>query len=96
MAELELTRCSSDEQPDLNLEVVRLPPKCDDPDFVKSLNDKPGILALAMRKVASKEAPGKTELEAIPFVVPGARFNEMYYWDSVSSSTLQSGPAPGS
>ena len=26
----------------------------------------------------------KTKLEALPFVVPGARFNEMYYWDSVS------------
>lgn len=77
---------SSREQPDLNLEVVRLPPKCDDPDFVKSLNDKPGILALAMRKIPSTKEAGKTELEAIPFVVPGARFNEMYYWDSVCSA----------
>lgn len=23
-------------------------------------------------------------LDPLPFVVPGARFNEMYYWDSVS------------
>jgi hypothetical protein len=41
------------------------------------LNDKPGILALAM-----EEKDGK--LEALPFIVPGARFNEKYGWDSVS------------
>lgn len=29
-----------------------------------------------------KKADGT--LEALPFVVPGARFNEMYNWDSVS------------
>lgn len=54
-----------------------LPPNCDDPEFVKTLNDKPGILALAMKQV-----PGG--LEALPFIVPGARFNEKYGWDSVS------------
>ncbi|WRT67176.1 uncharacterized protein IL334_004142 [Kwoniella shivajii] len=44
------------------------------------LNDKPGILALAMdRKV---DANGKVKLEALPFIVPGARFNEKYGWDS--------------
>lgn len=50
---------------------------CDDPAFVQSLNDKPGILALAM-----EEKEGK--LEPLPFIVPGARFNEKYGWDSVS------------
>ncbi|OCF35486.1 alpha,alpha-trehalase [Kwoniella heveanensis BCC8398] len=68
------------DKPNLNLEVDILPVKCDDPAFVKSLNDKPGILALAMdRKV---DANGKVKLEALPFVVPGARFNEKYGWDS--------------
>ncbi|BEJ11838.1 hypothetical protein CspHIS471_0202980 [Cutaneotrichosporon sp. HIS471] len=63
-------------RPHLKLEVVQLPKHCDDPEYVKSLNERPGILALAMKK---NEA-GK--LEALPFVVPGARFNEMYNWDS--------------
>lgn len=54
-----------------------LPPKCDDPVYVKSINEKPGILALAMKKT-------ETGLEALPFIVPGARFNEKYGWDSVS------------
>ncbi|WVQ70013.1 uncharacterized protein L199_008237 [Kwoniella botswanensis] len=68
------------EKPNLNLTVDILPQKCDDPAFVKSLNDKPGILALAMdRKV---DADGKVKLEALPFIVPGARFNEKYGWDS--------------
>ena len=48
-----------------------------------SLNDKPGILALAM-----EEKDGK--LEALPFIVPGARFNEKYGWDSVSLVTFVS------
>jgi hypothetical protein len=53
---------------------------------VKSLNDKPGILALAMdRKV--DPVTKQVKLEAVPFVVPGARFNEKYGWDSVSAST---------
>ncbi|KAL1406900.1 alpha,alpha-trehalase nth1 [Vanrija albida] len=63
------------EKPDLKLEVIQMPKDCDDPYYVKSLNESPGILALAMKKVDGK-------LEAIPFVVPGARFNEMYNWDS--------------
>ena len=71
------------EKPNLRLEVVMLPRICDDPSFVKTLNDSPGILALAMdRKV--DPATGKVRLEALPFIVPGARFNEKYGWDSVS------------
>lgn len=66
------------ERPHLKLKVIQLPKECDDPEYVKSLNEKPGILALAMKKGTD----GK--LEALPFAVPGARFNEMYNWDSVS------------
>jgi alpha,alpha-trehalase len=59
-----------------------LPLKCDDPAFVKALNNEPGILALAMdRKV--DPVTNKVKLEALPFIVPGARFNEKYGWDSV-------------
>jgi alpha,alpha-trehalase len=65
----------SAEKPHLGLRVSVLPPKCDDAHFVKSLNDKPGILALAMREI--EDGAGGTTLKGIPFVVPGARFNEV-------------------
>ncbi|KAI0034747.1 alpha,alpha-trehalase-neutral trehalase [Vararia minispora EC-137] len=68
------------EKPHLNLDVQVLPPKPDNPAFVKSLNGTPGILALAMKEVDDNKG-GKT-LKGIPFVVPGARFNELYNWDS--------------
>ncbi|KAF5371435.1 hypothetical protein D9757_009981 [Collybiopsis confluens] len=68
------------EKPHLKLDVQVLPPKPDDPVFVKSLNSKPGILALAMNKIDDGRG-GKT-LKGIPFIVPGARFNELYNWDS--------------
>ncbi|MFN8609118.1 MAG: trehalase family glycosidase [Vulcanimicrobiota bacterium] len=41
------------------------------PDYVISLNHRPGVLALAMR-----------DGQPLPYVVPGGRFNEMYGWDS--------------
>ncbi|KAF8181259.1 alpha,alpha-trehalase-neutral trehalase [Pholiota molesta] len=68
------------EKPHMNLDVQVLPAKPDDPVFVKSLNSKPGLLALAMNEV-DDGAGGKT-LKGIPFIVPGARFNELYNWDS--------------
>ncbi|KIO28389.1 glycoside hydrolase family 37 protein [Tulasnella calospora MUT 4182] len=77
----EYYRRVAEEKPHLGLDVVVLPPKCDDPAFVKSLNDKPGILALAMKEVDDPKGGGKT-LKGIPFIVPGARFNELYNWDS--------------
>ncbi len=60
--------------PKFNLKVVQLP-EIISPEYVSSINDEGGILALAL----------KTEdqnVEGFPFVVPGARFNEMYGWDS--------------
>ncbi|KAI0707226.1 trehalase-domain-containing protein [Earliella scabrosa] len=68
------------EKPHLNLDVQVLPPKPDDPVYVKSLNNKPGILALAMQEVT--DSKGAKTLKGIPFIVPGARFNELYNWDS--------------
>ncbi|ESK95365.1 neutral trehalase [Moniliophthora roreri MCA 2997] len=76
----EYYRKVAQEKPHLNLDVQVLPPKPDDPAFVKSLNSKPGILALAMNQVDDGKG-GKT-LKGIPFIVPGARFNELYNWDS--------------
>lgn len=52
------------------LEVVILPKEIT-PQYVQSINDKPGILSLKI-----KDGKG------VPFVVPGGRFNEMYGWDS--------------
>lgn len=40
------------------------------------INDKPGLLALAMEKYV--DANGKEDLRGWPFVVPGGRFNELY------------------
>lgn len=67
------------DRPDINLDVQWLPEGGVTPEYVRSLNDKPGILALAMRKV---EVDGKETLRGEPFVVPGGRFNELYGWDS--------------
>ncbi len=53
-----------------NLELVILPKEIT-PEFVKSINSKPGILSLKL-----------THDKGVPFVVPGGRFNEMYGWDS--------------
>jgi alpha,alpha-trehalase len=53
-----------------DLEVVVLP-KDITAEYVKSINQKPGILSLKIEN-------GK----GVPFVVPGGRFNEMYGWDS--------------
>ena len=55
------------------LKVVQLPQNCT-PEYVSSINDEGGILALALQQ--------KEPIEGIPFVVPGGRFNEMYGWDS--------------
>ncbi len=45
------------------------------PEYVLSLNENPGILALALQRAGD-------EIQGVPFVVPGGRFNEMYGWDS--------------
>jgi len=65
------------QKPELKLEVIRLPERVT-PQFVRSINSKPGILSLAMRE-DSFAAGG---IAGAPFVVPGGRFNEMYGWDS--------------
>ncbi|CAK7200653.1 alpha,alpha-trehalase nth1 [Sporothrix eucalyptigena] len=81
------------EQPEIGLEVHLLPENIT-PELVRDLNEKPGILALAMEHApdARSEADGPA-LRGVPFVVPGGRFNELYGWDSyfISLGLLVSG-----
>lgn len=56
------------QQPNIQVEIL---PQEITPEYVKSINHKPGILALALNQE-----------KGVPFVVPGGRFNEMYGWDS--------------
>lgn len=71
------------DKPHLKLEVEYLPEKIT-AQWVESVNDRPGILALAMK--ATTDDTGKRTLKGVPFVVPGGRFNEMYGWDSYFES----------
>ncbi|RHZ89787.1 hypothetical protein Glove_10g10 [Diversispora epigaea] len=66
-------------RPHLKLQVESLP-KDITPEYVKSINDRPGILTLAMTKHIDDK--GNNTFKGVPFVVPGGRFNEMYGWDS--------------
>ncbi len=60
---------------DLRMKVVRLPEMIT-PEYVRSLNGRPGILSLKLMRGTDGKIRG------VPFVVPGGRFNEMYGWDS--------------
>ncbi|KAG0296470.1 alpha,alpha-trehalase nth1 [Linnemannia gamsii] len=80
---LEYYKGVSVSKPNLQLEVEQLP-KDITPKYVQSINEKPGILALAMTK--HMEEDGSETLKGVPFVVPGGRFNEMYGWDSYFES----------
>ncbi|KAI9483504.1 MAG: trehalase-domain-containing protein [Benjaminiella poitrasii] len=67
-------------KPYLGLEVERLPRQIT-PEYVQSINDRPGILSLALNKIKDVHT-GEMKFCGVPFVVPGGRFNEMYGWDS--------------
>lgn len=84
-------------KPEFDLDVKILPEKIDE-DFVKSINEHPGILSLQLRIKNDldlwEEAPLLDDLKldisnchvrGVPFIVPGGRFNEMYGWDSYFS-----------
>ncbi|KAI8320585.1 neutral trehalase [Martensiomyces pterosporus] len=68
---------------DLNIEVVKLP-KDITPQYVKSINNRFGILSLAAD--VSYDANGRLVYKPLAFVVPGGRFNEQYGWDSYFES----------
>ena len=71
-------RYYSEIQERLPIDVVKLPVDVT-PEYVKSLNEDSGILALKLSEENEK-------IVAAPFVVPGGRFNEMYGWDSYFES----------
>lgn len=79
-AQLEYYRNIAKNHPELRLDVQLLNSDIT-PEYVKDLNDKPGLLALAMHPKYN-DATMKEELMGVPFVVPGGRFNELYGWDS--------------
>ncbi len=60
------------------LKVVVLPdPEKITGDFVRNLDGRHGILSLKLEL----DAQGRP-VRGVPYVVPGGRFNELYYWDS--------------
>ena len=66
------------ERPEMNLDVQWLPEGEITAEFIRSLNDKSGLLALEM-----EEDPNEgLGLKGYPFIVPGDRFNELYNWDA--------------
>ena len=71
----------AEENPSMKLDVQWLKDPPDDDDYVRDLNDAPGLLAVALKEVVNGETGEKT-FEGLPFVVPGGRFNELYGWDS--------------
>ncbi|KAH7411990.1 neutral trehalase [Phaeosphaeria sp. MPI-PUGE-AT-0046c] len=73
------------EHPDMRLEVIWLDKDCDNDQYVRDLNEKPGLLAIAMEEWIDPET-NKKDLRGLPFVVPGGRFNELYGWDSYMES----------
>lgn len=58
-------------KPHLGLIVDTIPSGWD-AEWVRSRNESPGILALAMKEI-KKENGEDSDFEGIPFVVPGAR-----------------------
>lgn len=70
------------ERPEMCLDVQWLPEGEITAEFVKSLNLKPGMLALEMDAEVGVEELEQKELKGLPFIVPGGRFNELYNWDS--------------
>jgi neutral trehalase len=56
------------------IELIRLPSEISSA-YVNSIRDSFGLLSLALEKNVSGEIQG------VPYVVPGGRFNEMYGWD---------------
>ncbi|KAL3456442.1 trehalase-domain-containing protein [Aspergillus heterothallicus] len=82
--QLEYYRRIAEERPELRLDVQELSSDIT-PEYVRDLNGKPGLLALAMEEKVD-EATGKKDFSGVPFVVPGGRFNELYGWDSYMES----------
>jgi len=72
------------DRPEIRLDVQILPDEIT-PEVVRDMNNKPGLLAVAMEKTKDPVTNEDT-LRGVPFVVPGGRFNELYGWDSYMES----------
>ncbi|DAA76479.1 TPA_exp: Trehalase [Trichophyton benhamiae CBS 112371] len=75
----------AESQPGLRLDVQLLPSGEITPEYVRDLNSKPGLLALAMEEYVDPDT-GEKDLRGVPYIVPGGRFNELYGWDSYMES----------
>lgn len=75
------------DRPEIRLDVQLLPEKIT-PELIRDMNEKPGLLAVAVEEVEEDDDKGgkKKALRGLPFVVPGGRFNELYGWDSYMES----------
>lgn len=73
------------ENPDIRLDVQWLREDCDNPEYVRDLNNAPGLLAVAMEEIVNP-LTGEKDMQGLPFCVPGGRFNELYGWDSYMES----------
>lgn len=80
----EYYRRVAESNPQINLDVEYLPADIT-PQYVQSINDRPGLLALAMQKKKDPKT-GEMTFKGFPYVVPGGRFNELYGWDSYMCS----------
>lgn len=69
------------DKPEMELDIQYLP-KDITPEYVRSINKRPGLLSLAMKP----DPADKTKFISEPYVVPGGRFNEFYGWDSYMES----------
>ena len=70
----------AEERLEFKLDVQWLPEGEWSGEYIQSLNERPGVLALDM--VPSQGDIDDGDLEALPFIVPGGCFNELYNWDS--------------
>ncbi|KAF2151474.1 glycoside hydrolase family 37 protein [Myriangium duriaei CBS 260.36] len=73
------------EHPEVDLDVQWLANDPSNEEYVRDLNQAPGLLALEMERVADTRK-GEPNYQGLPFVVPGGRFNELYGWDSYMES----------
>ncbi|KAL8954019.1 MAG: hypothetical protein Q9222_000141 [Ikaeria aurantiellina] len=70
------------EQPAIHLDVQWLPEGEVTAEYIKSINDKPGTLALDMETVQMEEQSDGKKSKGLSFIVPGGHFNELYNWDA--------------
>ena len=69
------------EHPEKGLEVLWLHEDPSNSEYVRDLNEAPGLLAIEVERVENTP-DGKPDWRGLPFIVPGGRFNELYGWDS--------------